>query len=85
MIGRLYNKMRKEMRDVAELRAKIRPFDISLVDKKLRHLWNTDEPIEDTRMIKCKCGNKKRFHIPIYAKNVAFRCKRCGRQHVLRE
>jgi hypothetical protein len=72
------------MRDVAERRAQIRPFDISLVDKKLRHLWANDEPVQDTRVIKCECGNRKRFHIPVYAKGAAFRCKQCGRRHVLK-
>ncbi len=39
MIGRLYNKMRKEMREAAYRRAQIRPFDMSLIDRKLRHLF----------------------------------------------
>lgn len=84
MIGRLYNKMRKEMREVAYRRAQIRPFDIGMVDKKLRHLWNCDDPINGTRVIKCECGNKKRFHIPAYAKGVAFRCKQCGKRQILK-
>ncbi|MBX3547750.1 MAG: hypothetical protein KF748_01205 [Xanthobacteraceae bacterium] len=83
MIGRLYNKMRKEMRNTEERRAQVRPFDISLVDKKLRHLWNNDDPINDTRVIKCECGNRKRFHIPAYAKGIAFRCSKCRKRVVL--
>jgi len=82
MIGRLYNKMRKAERDERDRRARVRPWDPSLVDKSLRKLWDGDEPIGDTRMIVCACGRRARWHLA-GATRVTFRCKKCGGKQTL--
>lgn len=81
MIGRLYNKMRKQMREERESEAKAKLHDMSLVDKKLRDLWNTDEPIGSTRMVICACGHKRRWQIGEFP--VTFKCSKCGGRQTL--
>ena len=83
MIGRIHNKERKRREFAREHAAKIKPFDITLVDKKLRHLWNTDETIGDTLMIKCTCGHKRRFHFA-RGLSVCFVCTKCETRQLVR-
>lgn len=79
MVGRIHNRERKRREFEREHKAKIRPVDMSLVAKSSLHFWDTDDPIGDTRMIKCECGNKKRFHIALGVR-VVFRCGKCRRR-----
>jgi len=83
MVGRIHNKERKRREFEREHRAKIRPFDFTLVDKSLRARWNTDEPIGDTRMIVCECGRRQRFHVALGIR-VGFVCSKCRRRQDVR-
>jgi len=83
MIGRLYNKMRKELRDENERHARAKLNEMSSTDRTSKEIWNTDKPIGRTRMVICACGHKKRWEIGQFP--VTFKCTKCGgRQTVIR-
>lgn len=86
MIGRLYNKARKE-REREEQKERLRPqWERFIAEqdrhRELRELWDSEAPWRNTRRIKCACGNTARFDIPEFP--VTFKCTKCGgRQTVI--
>jgi hypothetical protein len=83
MVGRLHNKARKQREFEREAQAKVRPVDMSLIAKSCLHYWQHDGPVGDTRMIKCFCGHKRRFHIALGTRTF-FRCSKCGARQELK-
>ena len=87
MIGRLYNKARKE-REREKEREIRRPQEDAAREHRRRQdefwtLMESDEPWRNTRRIRCACGNTVRFSIPEFPST--FKCTQCGgRQTLLR-
>lgn len=86
MIGRLYNKMRKERAQAEEMERRRPQLERFLAEQKstqaFYELLASDAPWRNTRRIKCACGNTARFDIPQFP--VTFRCEKCGgRQTVI--
>lgn len=87
MIGRLYNRARKE-REREKERELRRPQEEAARQQRLRidEFWaimESDKPWGNTRRIRCGCGNTVRFSIPEFP--ITFKCTKCGgRQTLLR-
>ena len=86
MVGRLFNKMRKEREREEEWERRRPQHEAALARHKAHLAWialmATDEPWQNTRRIRCACGNTTRFSIPEY--RVTLRCTKCGgRQTVI--
>ena len=85
MIGRLYNKMRKE-RKREELRERLQPQEEQLraeflAGQTLYALLESDAPWRNTRRIKCACGITVRYDIPRFPITLA--CTKCGGRQTL--
>jgi hypothetical protein len=85
MIGRLFNKMRKQ-RELDEQRERLRPQEEKSRaarerEAALHTLWESDEPWKNTRRIRCLCGNTVRYSIPELP--TTFACTKCGGRQTL--
>ncbi len=85
MIGRLFNKARKE-RELDEQKERMRPqWERFVAEHKRRQevyeIWESDAPWRNTRRIKCACGNTARYDIPKLP--ATFRCQKCGGRQTL--
>lgn len=84
MIGRLFNKARKE-REREEQKERLRPqWERFIAEqehhRELRELWETDAPWRNTRRIKCACGNPAASTFPNFRRRSNARSAAAGRR-----